>query len=70
MIMPDEMINLHTPLNRTQATWVAAWLKEIKGKAVRGGWLAVYQMSISDISKKFHIAADEVISAAKGEQRR
>lgn len=70
MIMPDETVNIHTPLNRTQATWVAAWLKEVKNKPVRGGWLGVYQMSVSDIVKKFHVTAEEVISAARGEERR
>ena len=70
MIMPEETINLHSPLTRTQATWVAAWLKEVKNKPVRGGWLGVYQMSISDIVKKYHVSVEEVISAVKGEQRR
>ena len=68
--MTDENVNLHSPLNRTEATWVSDWLKEIKHKPVKGGWLGVYQMSISDISKKYHVPADEVISAAKGFQRR
>lgn len=70
MFMTDETINLHTPLNRTQATWVAAWLKEVKDKPVRGGWLGVYQMSISDVVKKFHVPVEEVIRAARGEERR
>lgn len=68
--MQDETTNIHTPLNRTQATWVAAWLKEVKNKTVRGGWLGVYQMSISDVVKKFHVPVDEVISAVRGDERR
>lgn len=70
MIMEEDKVNLHAPLNRTEATWVADWLKEVKNKPVKGGWLGVYQMSISDVSKKFHVPADEVIRAARGEERR
>ena len=68
--MSEEKVNPHSLLNRIQATWVADWLKEIKQKPVKSGWLGIYQMSISDVSKRFHVTADEVASAARGEQRR
>lgn len=70
MIMEDEKVNPHTPLGRTESTWVADWLKQVKGKKVKSGWLGVYQMTPADVSKKFHVTLDEVLSAARGEQRR
>ena len=70
MYMSEDKTNVYAPLNRTEATWVADWLKEIKGKNVKSGWLGVYQMSIADVAKKFHVPIDEVASAARGEQRR
>jgi hypothetical protein len=63
----DELRN-STQLNRTQATWVSAWLIS-KGKPVKGGWLGVYQMRIDDISKRYHVKPEEVIKAARGEYR-
>lgn len=70
MVMAEDKANIYTPLTRTEATWVSDWLKEIKGKSVKGGWMGVYQMSIADVAKKFHVPIDEVASAARGEQRR
>lgn len=69
-MMNEKQTNLSEPLGRTESTWVADWLKEIKGKVVRGGWTRVYQLSISEIAKQFHVPVDEVASAARGEQRR
>jgi hypothetical protein len=57
-----------TPLNRTQATWVADWLKD-NGASVRSGWLAVYQMTPFQIAKKYRVEVAEVVSAANGEKR-
>jgi hypothetical protein len=57
-----------TPLNRTQATWVATWLED-NGASVKSGWLAVYQMTPFQIAKKYKVDISEVVSAANGEQR-
>ena len=70
MIMNDEKVNPHTPFGRTESTWVSDWLKQIKDKKVQGGWLGVYQMTAADVARKFHVPLDEVLSAARGEQRR
>lgn len=70
MMDKEDTINIYSPLGRTESTWVANWLKEIKGKTVDGGWMRVYQLSIDQIAKQFHVPIDEVISAARGEQRR
>lgn len=69
-MMNEKQTNLNEPLGRTESTWVADWLKEIKGKVVRGGWTRVYQLSVTEIAKQFHVPVDEVVSAARGEQRR
>jgi hypothetical protein len=70
MNMADEKTNAYSALNRTEATWVADWLKEVKGKTVKGGWMGVFQMNAAEVAKKFHVSTDEVLSAARGEQRR
>lgn len=70
MMDKEDTINIYSPLGRTESTWVANWLKEIKGKTVDGGWMRVYQLSIDQIAKQFHVPIDEVISAARGKQRR
>jgi len=70
MIMTDEQITAYTPLKRSEATWVASWLKADKRKTVRSGWLGVYRMTPAEISKRYHVPVDEVLSAARGEQRR
>lgn len=63
-----EKIGDRTELGRTEATWVAKWLED-NGAKVESGWLAVYKMTPFQVAKKYHVTVEEVISAAKGEQR-
>lgn len=55
-------------LSRFEAQLVADWLKQ-KGKQIGNGWLSVYRLSPDAVAKKFSVSAEEVVKAARREDK-
>ena len=54
-------------LSRTEATLLADWMKS-KGNATPQGWVSLWRMHPSEISKKYKVAISEIMKAIRRDE--